>query len=212
MFNAEDGAWCIRQVTGVAFAAAQSLYCSWSLMSEADRVFARMITAESRLEPEKDTQVLHITTRRQRGAVAGQSRTVEVVHRRSERMTPSSEPEQPPRSSAHAATWPDGFPARSAPIPAPAASLSPAPAPSPPQVGHVMPGWEPLLTPVQPDAPVAQPAASPRRQPRVAKQLQGRRFADPFDAEDNGANCIRCGYLVEPAREERGLLTCGQCR
>jgi hypothetical protein len=180
-------------------------------MSEADRVFARMTTPGSHPEPEDKTQLLHITSRR-RGAIAGQSRTVEVVHRRSERVAPSPEQEQPPRSSAHAATWPDGFPARSAPIAAPAASLSPAPAPNPPQVGHVMPGWEPLLAPVQPDDPLAEPAASPRRQPRAAKSPAGRRFADPFAAEDTGANCLRCGYLVEPARERRGLMTCAQCR
>ncbi len=49
-------------------------------------------------------------------------------------------------------------------------------------------------------------------QPRAAKPVAGRAFADPFAAEDTGANCIRCGYLVEPEREKRGLLTCHQCR
>ena len=29
-----------------------------------------------------------------------------------------------------------------------------------------------------------------------------------FSPDDGGANCIRCGYLVEPAREKRGLTTC----
>jgi hypothetical protein len=62
-----------------------------------------------------------------------------------------------------------------------------------------MPGWEPLLAPVEPDAPAAKPA-------------DGRAFADPFTAEDTGTNCIRCGYLVSSAREKRGLLTCSQCR
>jgi len=38
-----------------------------------------------------------------------------------------------------------------------------------------------------------------------------RRVVDPFDAEDDGANCMRCGYAVEPAREKRGLLTCAHC-
>ena len=178
-------------------------------MSEADRVFARMSTPASHTAPE-ETQLLHVTTRR-RGAVAGQSRTVEVVHRRSERVAPSAEMEQRPTSSAHAATWPDGFPARSAPIPPPVDSLSLASAPSLPQVGHVMPSWEPLLAPIQPDDPVTVSAASSKRQPRLAKLPAGRRFADPFDAEDTGCNCFRCGYLVEPAREERGLMTCASC-
>jgi hypothetical protein len=38
-----------------------------------------------------------------------------------------------------------------------------------------------------------------------------RRVADPFDANDDGANCLRCGYAVEPARERRGLMTCAGC-
>ncbi|MDO9714295.1 hypothetical protein [Paracraurococcus lichenis] len=38
-----------------------------------------------------------------------------------------------------------------------------------------------------------------------------RSFADPFAGEDDGANCLRCGYLVEAAREKRGLLTCAAC-
>jgi hypothetical protein len=35
-------------------------------------------------------------------------------------------------------------------------------------------------------------------------------FADPF-ADGDGANCLHCGYLVEPAREKRGLMTCSAC-
>jgi hypothetical protein len=62
-----------------------------------------------------------------------------------------------------------------------------------------MPGWEPLLAPVEPVEPAAKPVV-------------GRAFADPFAAEDTGTNCIRCGYLVSPEREKRGLLTCHQCR
>jgi hypothetical protein len=40
---------------------------------------------------------------------------------------------------------------------------------------------------------------------------QTRRFADPFDDDESGANCFRCGYLVEQARESRGLMTCSKC-
>ena len=34
---------------------------------------------------------------------------------------------------------------------------------------------------------------------------------DPFAADNIGTNCLRCGYLVQPARERRGLLTCATC-
>jgi len=185
----------------------------WSHMSEADRVFSRMITPGSLPSPE-DKQFLQVTSRR-RGAAAGQSRTVEVVHRRSSRTSPSAEP-------APAASWLDGFQGRSSP--AMLSTETPTASPgSAPQVGHLMPGWEPLLLPLQPAAPVepiAKIPAGTRRQPRVAelqpseKQPRSARrsFADPFAAEDTGANCIRCGYLVSPAREKRGLMTCAQCQ
>ena len=48
----------------------------------------------------------------------------------------------------------------------------------------------------------------PRKQPASAPT---RRVADPFNACDDGANCMRCGYAIEPAREKRGLLTCSEC-
>jgi hypothetical protein len=71
-------------------------------MSEADRVFARMTTPGSHPASE-DTQIFHITSRR-RGAIAGQSRTVKVVHRRSEHAASSPEPANPLVPSRHAAT------------------------------------------------------------------------------------------------------------
>ncbi|MFC7690480.1 hypothetical protein ACFQY5_13650 [Paeniroseomonas aquatica] len=102
-----------------------------------------------------------------------------------------------------------------------------------PQVGHVMPGWEPLLPPAEAEAPqprqprAAARAASAKAPPVAAasapdkqdpdkqdpeKPAPSRRaFADPFAAEDTGTNCLRCGYLVQPGREKRGLLTCAQC-
>ena len=82
-----------------------------------------------------------------------------------------------------------------------------------------MPMWEPL--PPQPAPPVTKPGELPvetavtgQRRPRVPKapilKATVRRFADPF-ADDDGANCLQCGYLVEPAREKRGLMTCSAC-
>src|SRR5689334_11270626 len=114
-------------------------------MSEADRVFARMTTPGSLPSPE-DKQFVHVTSRR-RGAVAGQSRVVEVVHRRSGQKAS-------PAELAPAASWPEGFQGRSAqslpPVEDPAVSPPPA---SP--VAHVMPGWEPRLPPLQPVEPAA---------------------------------------------------------
>jgi hypothetical protein len=179
-------------------------------MSEADRVFARMTTPRALSSPE-DKQFLQVTSRRH-GAVAGQSRVVEVVHRRSGHKAPPAEP-------AHAATWQEGFQSRSAPTLPSAEDRGATPAPTPP-VAHLMPGWKPLLPPLRPVEPAAKvPAASqprsrivkpeqPENQPKSAK----RDFADPFAADDSGTNCIRCGYLVSPAREKRGLMTCMQCR
>jgi hypothetical protein len=80
--------------------------------------------------------------------------------------------------------------------------------------------WEP--TPQQPAEPIAQlaeppvePAITENCKPRMAKprapKVATPRFADPFADSDSGANCIRCGYLVEPAREKRGLWTCSKC-
>ena len=174
-----------------------------SHMSEADRVFARMTPPGSPSAPE-EKELLHISPRR-RGLSTGQSRIVEVVHRRSDRAADAPRPE---RSSAHATRWPEGFQARSAPMPPPLETSAAAPDPALP-VGHVMPGWQPLLAPIEPEAAPAtlqrQPKATAARKPRK------RVFADPFAAEDTGANCLRCGYLVEPAREKRGLMTCAAC-
>src|SRR3954451_22290493 len=119
-------------------------------MSEADRVFARLTTPRTLPSPE-DTQLLHVTSRR-RGDVAGQSRVVEVVHRRSGHKAPAAEP-------AGVTLWPEELQARSAPrlppVEAPAGSLAPAP-----RVGHLMPGGEPRLPPIQPVEPTAKvPAA-----------------------------------------------------
>jgi len=61
--------------------------------------------------------------------------------------------------------------------------------------------------------PPVETAVAKQRRPRVLKapiKAAVRRFADPF-ADDDGANCLRCGYLVEPAREKRGLMTCSAC-
>jgi hypothetical protein len=172
-------------------------------MSEADRVFARMTPPGSHPAPD-DKQLLHISARR-RGTAAGHSRVVEVVHRRSDRPAEAPRPE---RASVHAASWPEGFPARSTPVPPPVEIPAASPVPALP-VGHVIPGWAPLLAPMEPPSP----PVPPQRQTKapVAPKPPERGFADPFAAEDTGANCLRCGYLVEAVREKRGLMTCASC-
>jgi hypothetical protein len=179
-------------------------------MSEADRVFSRMTTPGA-LPSSEDKQFLHITSRR-RGVVAGQSRVVEVVHRRSGRIARPAEP-------AHAATRPEGFQGRSASTLSSVEDLAVSPVLAPP-VGHLMPGWEPLLPPLQPIEPAGKIPVASHPRLRVAKPERPenqsistkRTFADPFAADDSGTNCIRCGYLVSPAREKRGLMTCMRCR
>ncbi|MFC7540926.1 hypothetical protein ACFQU2_17685 [Siccirubricoccus deserti] len=75
---------------------------------------------------------------------------------------------------------------------------------------HVMPMWEP--SPQQSAVPADTTVAERRRTrlPKKAPEAAARSFADPF-ADDDGANCIRCGYLIEQAREKCGLMTCSKC-
>jgi len=165
-------------------------------MSEIDRVFARFQHGRS---PSADRrEVRTVPGRGTRG-----NRVVEVVHRRSGSPAASGAPARQAGASLRAATWDEGFPARQAPQPPP-----PEPPPTVAAVEptiHVMPAWEPA-TPVAAEAPMPPPAAPPARRATASRPV-----ADPFDAADEGANCLRCGYLVEPARERRGLMTCAAC-
>jgi len=118
-----------------------------------------------------------------------------------------------------AETWPEGFRAKTA-LPLSRQNIQQvAPEPAQPTV-HVMPMWEPSSQ--QSAQPVAKPAEPPivaavveRRKPRTSNphtpKVTARQFADPFADDDSGANCIRCGYLVEQPREKRGLMTCSKC-
>jgi hypothetical protein len=137
---------------------------------------------------------------------------VEVVHVRRDGSRPAKGRPHPASWNARAETWPEGFRAKPAqPIPQQdVQSVTPEP---PPPVVHVMPMWEP--SPQQPSPPVAEPgeppvaAAAPasRSQPILkakTPKMVARHFADPFADGDGGTNCMRCGYLVEPAREKRG--------
>lgn len=184
-------------------------------MSEADRVFSRLskpITSSSERR--------HIVTapRKNRSGTVT-NRVVEVVHVAHGTPGPRKGHPHPPQRDGRAESWPDGFRAKSVPPALMPDAQSMAPKPTAPVV-HVMPAWEP--SPQQPaltEEPLAQllsstPTIEHDAQHDVASSpptTMTRRFADPFAADDDGANCTRCGYLVERAREKRGLWTCSKC-
>jgi hypothetical protein len=186
-------------------------------MSEVDRVFPGR--NELGAQSSHSEQRLVLSTRRRSGAAGGRSRVVEVVHVRRSGPTPVENHLRPAPRSVRAEVWPEGFRAKPV-LSLPLQDIQPvAPEPAQPTV-HVMPMWEP--TQQRSAQSVAEPAEQPGgmaaaggRASRVLKpkapETTGRPFADPFSPDDGGANCMRCGYLVEPAREKRGLMTCSGC-
>jgi hypothetical protein len=136
------------------------------------------------------------------------------VHRRTPGATGREGGAHQPARNVHAQTWDEGFPVRSGPLLPAAPQPDTATAAEP--VAHVMPAWRPASVTSEAH-PSSSPAARPEpMQPRGQskrgrKVTTARSFADPFDTGDDGANCLRCGYLVEPARERRGHLTCSGC-
>lgn len=188
---------------------------SWKLMSEADRVFSRH---PKRDVPSGETQHI-VTAPRKNNLGTMASRVVEVVHVSRGTSKPIEDHPRRVPWNAHAETWPDGFRAKSPPPVPQDDAQSVAPEPAPPIV-HVMPMWEPSApqrTPPdeKPDALPSGTAAVERRKPGRPRlnppKVAVRQFADPFAEDDDSANCMRCGYLVEPVREKRGLLTCATC-
>jgi hypothetical protein len=179
------------------------------MTSEADRVFARFHDETPPTTDRRETRNIPA-----RGTRA--SRTVEVVHVRSGTPARASAPPQPSSSRVRAAAWDDGFPARAAPPPF---SETPKPAIAAPVAPtfHLMPARSPSApaaeaTPVLPDPEPTVAARRGRGRPRKQTVVApAKRIADPFDANDEGSNCIRCGYAVQPARERRGMMTCAGC-
>ena len=169
-------------------------------MSEADRVFpARKGQGAQALSSEKR----HILSApRRSGPGAGKSRVVEVVHVRRDRLRSSKDRPHPASASQHAETWPEELQAKPAqPLPT-QDILTIVPEPVPPVV-HVMPMWVPSQPQPVPPAPKSDEVAGDaglacqrrRRMPaEPVSRVAARRFADPF-ADEDGANCIRCGYL-----------------
>lgn len=180
-------------------------------MDNIDRVFARF--KDDKPEPADRRETLNIPRR----SGTGGSRTVEVVHLRSGRGTTDRPQRLDPR--VRAASWDGGFQAKrpiATPVP-PAPVTANAIAPT----THVMPAWEPTWAkeassaPGSPTLTEAPDAAERRGRGRPRKEAHtappARHVADPFDADDDGANCLRCGYAIEPAREKHGLMTCAGC-
>lgn len=185
-------------------------------MSEADRVFPSQEKPGAQT-PSSETRLI-LSAPRRGGLGGGKSRVVEVVHVHRGRPKSTEARSRPASWNVRAETWPEGFRAKSPPS-LPQLDVQPvAPKPVPPTV-HVMAMWEPPQQPAQPEPMSAEPLvereATVHRKPPLSKpqapKPAARRFADPFADDDGGANCTRCGYLVEPAREKRGLLTCSQC-
>lgn len=177
-------------------------------MSEIDRVFPKL---DSKKSPGSESRS-HISVPR-KGAATG-ARVVEVVRVRSGR----SQAKDPPQRQAfgvHAATWPEGFPARAETQVLPVMA---APEVEPPKrVVPDLPMWTAPHPEVQPELPDTELASVEADEPKAAgpavraSRESTRRVADPFAAGDEGANCLRCGYAIEPARERRGLMTCATC-
>lgn len=176
-------------------------------MDEKDRVFARF--KDERQAVSKRREILTIPHRsRSLG-----SKVVEVVRVRSSGTV--GEKARRADTQVRAASWDEGFPAKQATL-APAPFGTATSEVSQP-VGHVMPAWEPaeqVTGPAQSAAADDAVIAVRRSRGRPRKEIPvtpSRRVADPFDDADEGANCVRCGYAVEPGREKKGMMTCAAC-
>ncbi len=181
-------------------------------MSDVDRVFARLGGGHLAASEQRELRSVP-----RRGGAAG-SRAVEVVRLPARGPAAGQDPSRRPASKVRAQTWDDGFPARSKPLPSPAPPVEAEPTAP---VAHVMPMWEPSTD----EAATARPAPAPadddpsaaeigqpvRRSSGGKARQPTRRVADPFDADDDRANCLSCGYVIQPARERRGLMTCSEC-
>jgi hypothetical protein len=185
-------------------------------MFEANQVFPHREAPDAQ-SPSAERRLI-LAHSRKKGSGSG-SRVVEVVQvRRGNAKRPDDHSPSELRN-VRAEAWPEGFRAKS-PGPVPPDDLRPATSEPTQPVAHVMPMWEPCLQQAAP--PAAKPANPPVRASTVkgvrkhaakpsAPKVAERHFANPFAETDDGANCVRCGYLVEQARDRRGLRTCSRC-
>ena len=181
-------------------------------MSEIDDIFARLGGGRIANTDQSDRRDIP-----RRGKASG-SRVVEVVHLTTRRPSAGAAVTHRTESGVRAQTWDGGFPTRSAPH-ASSQSQQPVSAKAPEQVGHVIVRWEPVAevaasTPPAPMHVEVQPRLMDEPTApsvRSGTTSQARPVADPFDPEDDRANCLRCGYAVEAGRDRRGLTTCAAC-
>ena len=174
-------------------------------MSDIDRIFSRF--GGKKPESSDKRELLNIP---RKGSALG-SRVVEVVHVRSGGAPTGKGQPRRLTFSDRSETWERGFPARP-PTLVPDA-IEPAVPEAAEPVTHMMPMWTPTadVAEATPAGDVDEPAEAIGAPHSRKARSPSRRVADPFDALDDGANCIRCGYAVEPSREKRGLLTCAAC-
>ncbi|SHK36449.1 hypothetical protein SAMN02745194_04776 [Roseomonas rosea] len=181
-------------------------------MSEIDDVFARLGGGQMATGEQRDQRTIP-----RKGKMAG-SRVVEVVHLPTRGASPTASVAHRADPGVRAQTWEGGFPAAVAPR-LPSSSAQPVGVKAPVQVGHVLTRWTPTALEVaKPPSELVHvehkpsPHHQPAKRPSSGKARHAtRRIADPLDAGDDGANCLRCGYVIQPWRERRGLMTCAGC-
>ena len=180
-------------------------------MDEIDRVFARF--KDDKTEPADRRETLSIPRRNGTGG----SRTVEVVHLRSRGA--NKDHSQRLDSRVRAASWEGGFQTKP-PAPKPVLPEPVSVTPIPPTT-HVMPAWKPAghegaspasVLPAAAEGPsIVERHGRGRPRKEISATSPVRHIADPFDADDDGANCLRCGYAIERDRDRRGLTVCSAC-
>jgi hypothetical protein len=172
-------------------------------MSDIDDVFSRLRGPHPAGRDQREVRSIP-----RRGVSAG-ARLVEVVH-----LSPRATGSQPvPRRAegrVWAASWENGFPARSR---APAIPSEPVGTPAGEKV-DAGPGDGAVSDAA--NAPLVRAQPEPASEAHVAGKatraaLAARSVADPYDPADEGANCRRCGYRVEAGREQQGLMICAAC-
>lgn len=176
-------------------------------MNEEDRVFARF----KGNKPEASGRREQLTIPGRAGTSG--SRVVEVVHVRSS----AGMKDRPRHVGTHvrAASWDSGFLAKQ--IAAGAMPFEPM-APESAKAGrHIVTaeetaaaetGTAPLPSAEELFATTHRVRGGPHHE---TASKPARRIANPFDAGDDGANCMRCGYAIETELEKRGLMTCSEC-
>jgi hypothetical protein len=177
-------------------------------MDDRDHVFARF----------KDNKPAS-AERREKLTIPGRgstssSRSVEVVHARLSAVSTAKEGARRLRPPATSDRWESGLAVQQATRDRLAVEPDLVQAAKP--TIHVMPAWEPTPVAAEVASSTGAEALVVEAVPVIDKGSRRtgkarRRVADPFDPADDGANCLHCGYVIERARDKRGLVTCVGC-